>query len=637
MTAAEPDGRTMLEHALEYLALGYPIFPVCSPLMGSHRHMIEGKLRECTPDRRGKNPMAPWKSCQTELPSAAQVRAWWGQWPNANIGMATGALSGVVVLDCDNGEASRVALEKGGLEKAPAVWTGTPGGLHLWIEHPGYPVKNFVREIAGTDFRGDGGYVLLPPSRHHKGATYRWNEHTLGKAPPPVPSWLEPSLNGRSGSAGGDGNQGAPLDLDAILVGIGEGARNDTLYRYAGKLRGDDVPQAYAEQLIRQAARLCKPPYDEDAAVDMIRRAYREYEPNVELPDFDISDLDDGPLRVPGTEAAPIEAVALKPFLRPISELLALPEVPPDWMVENLFTVGSSGWVGAEPKVGKSWTVLELIYALTTGTPFLGKFAVRQPRKVIYIQEEDSLQRVLRRFKQLLRGTPGRIPPHDDYLRWSIGVGFKLDSATWMAMLRAELDLFRADVVFLDVFNRLHLKNENDQAEMSAILDQLIVLTREFGCSFIVVHHNRKPQQGNEARPNQSLRGSGVLAGWSECSLYLRKGKQKGAFIVVPESKDAPEMDEFGVTLVDTDDGGVVLEIGDVTIADRLADTQVKIVEAIEALLKDGLDATMQRIADRVGLSRVSVSRHIKDLVENGTIKEDEVKIGKTYAKFFSI
>jgi hypothetical protein len=343
-----------------------------------------------------------------------------------------------------------------------------------------------------------------------------------------------------------------------------------------------------------------------------------------------------GPLPAGGTaHQEPQPAPEPTPFLRPISELLAMEETEPDWLVQDLFTAGSSGWVSAEPKVGKSWTVLELIYALSTGTPFLGRFDVSKRRRVIYIQEEDSVQRVLRRFKKILRGTPGRVPPSDEYLRWSVRVGFKLDNPQWIASLRAELDAYQADVVVLDVFNRLHLKNENEQSDMTALLDTLITLTREYGCAFIVVHHNKKAQPGFEARPNQLLRGSGVLAGWSECSLYMRKAKQKGTFIIIPESKDAPELEEFAVTLVDTEDNGIVLQIGEVGIADRQADMQAKIIQTIDALNEENLDATVMRIADRLRIDRKTATKYLNDLVDAGLIDEDEVKFGKTNAKIY--
>jgi hypothetical protein len=606
MTAAESSAMPMLEHALEYLKLGYPVFPICSPLMGQHQH--GGK--PCTSP--GKRPLVAWEPYQSRLPTEAEVRRWWSSEPRANIGLATGALSGVIVLDCDSGEARSLAMEKGGLDRTPAVWTGKPGGIHYWLEHPGEDVRNFARRLPGTDLRGDGGYVLLPPSRHVSGADYRWNEHTLGMQPKPVPPWLGELLRGGSGAAASDeSGDHEPLDLTAILNGIGQGARDDTLYRYACKMRGDNVPQAYAEQMIRQAARLCKPAFDEDEAVGKVTNAYKDFQPNADWSSL----LDDDEETV---EARVAEEPLPQPFLRPISELLAMPEVEPDWLVNQLFTVGSNGWVAAEPKVGKSWTVLELVYALSTGSPFLGRFAVKQPRRVMYIQEEDSLQRVLRRLKKLLKGDPSREPPSDEYLRWSIRSGFKLDSQEWLNRLQDELRAYPAEVVVLDVFNMLHGMEENKQADMTSLLQTMMTFNRIFGCAFIVVHHNRKPQAGNEARGNQMIRGSGVLAGWGECSLYLRRSKEKNTIIVTPESKDCPEMDDFTVTIQDTDNGGVVLELGDVEPIASMTKGDAEAIDAVRTITKRGIGATVQTVAGQLGKDRTTIQRRLTKLVEAG-------------------
>lgn len=623
MASPEPSKKPMLQHALEYLALGYPVFPICSPLMGMHQHRIDGRMRDCTPDKRGKNPMTRWKEFQTELPLADDVRDWWTRWPTANIGMATGALSGIIVLDCDNGEARQLALAEGGLEKAPAVWTGTPGGIHFWMKHPGYEVRNFVKDIPGTDFRGDGGYVLLPPSVHRNQNTqYRWNEHTIGMRAPPVPSWLEQRFQAKASGSASDSPSGDPLDVESVLSGFDEGNRDSGLFRLACRFRHDDQPQAYAEALIQVAAGNCRPPFDLAGAIEKVRRAYKEYEPGgvgptVEADEFFappggrvlVADLGD-------EEASPEAATAS--FLRPISELLAMPEVEPDWMVDQLFTVGSNGWVAAEPKVGKSWTVLELVYALSTGNPFLGRFAVKQPRRVIYIQEEDSIQRVLRRFKKLLKGDPTRQPPSDEYLRWSVRVGFKIDNQGWINRLRDELIVYPAEVVVLDVFNRLHGLEENKQSDMTALLNTLMDLNRIFGCAFIVVHHNRKPQAGSEARANQMIRGSGVLAGWGECSLYLRRSRDKDTIIVTPESKDAPEMDDFTIVLRDQDNGGIVLEMRQVEMMEKLSLGDKSALEAVDSLVGRGIGATAKAIAEAVGRDRSTTQTRLTKLVEAG-------------------
>ncbi len=77
---------TLLDTALKLLgSAGMPVFPV----------------------GRDKKPLIAWKPYQNRLPTEEEVKAWWNQHPYANIGMATGHLSGIVVIDCDSEDAAR--------------------------------------------------------------------------------------------------------------------------------------------------------------------------------------------------------------------------------------------------------------------------------------------------------------------------------------------------------------------------------------------------------------------------------------------------------------------------------------------------------------------------------------------------
>lgn len=376
----------MVEHALEYLALGYPVFPVCSPKMGAHQHRREGRMVDCPPDKRGKTPMTSWKDCQTELPTVEEVRAWWRRWPTANIGMATGALSGVIVLDCDSGEARQLALEKGGLEKAPAVWTGTPGGIHFWIAHPGRTVKNFVKEIPGTDFRGDGGYILLPPSRHHKGATYRWNEHTLGMTPPAAPTWLDALLRERASPAASGAWDGEPIDVDAMLGGFDQGERDTGLFKLACRFRHDDEPQAYAEAMIVHAARNCRPPFDEAEAISKVHYVYDKYPAGNVGPTVD----EDGYF---GPQADQDARKTASPSMEPrypiqsLADLLLIVDTDPQQIVDGVIWPNRVTWVFSDPSSGKTLFLLAALMHVAAGRPFCGKPVKQMP---VLIIEEDS-------------------------------------------------------------------------------------------------------------------------------------------------------------------------------------------------------------------------------------------------------
>jgi hypothetical protein len=121
------------------------------------------------------------------------IESWWRAWPKSNVGVITGSVSGLVVIDIDPGHGGvdtmrHLVAQHGPLPTGPRVRTGS-GGWHLLFAHPGGTVRNSVSRIgSGVDVRGDGGYVIAPPSRHRAGGTYLW---TSGGDPPPMPDWLE--------------------------------------------------------------------------------------------------------------------------------------------------------------------------------------------------------------------------------------------------------------------------------------------------------------------------------------------------------------------------------------------------------------------------------------------------------------
>lgn len=368
----------MLEYALGYLMDRWPIFPVCFAT-GKGRCIQHGA---CT--NAGKRPLVEWKRYQTELPTDADVARWWGGNAQANIGMATGELSGVVVLDADSGEAWKEILRRGPTN-TPSVRTGKPGGVHFHFRHPGVDVSNFAGKLAGIDFRGDGGYVLLPPSQHASGPRYRWIEGTQSLDHAAVPGWLMELLTATP-SANGTASQGdyTPLDLDLILRGVPEGQRDETIWRYACKLRGDDVPIQYAETMVRQAARLCRPPFSEDAAAEKVRRAYREYQPSVVL------EVPEGGLSAPGHEAKTDVAPAELDYpTQTLWELMQRPTPEIKELVEGILFAGRTTWMFSDPNTGKTIFALALGMHIAAGKPFCGLEV--QQGSVLLIEEDSSL------------------------------------------------------------------------------------------------------------------------------------------------------------------------------------------------------------------------------------------------------
>ena len=251
-----------LEAALEYAQRGWSVVPAFN---------MDGPTCACTRldcPSPGKHPRIAWSQFQKERANPALIRQWWRRWPEANIAIATGAVSGLVVLDIDPRHGGSEAVKDlGPLPPTVTCLTGG-GGEHQYYQHPGTPVGNAVGIVPGVDLRGDGGYVIAPPSSHASGRAYEWevgfgpDEHGIAPAPPGIlrpPQGL--SMNGHH-------REGEPIDLNPYIKGekrLPFGERNVTLTAFTGHLfaRGD-TPTAVLGT-IRLIAMLSEP--DEHGAL----------------------------------------------------------------------------------------------------------------------------------------------------------------------------------------------------------------------------------------------------------------------------------------------------------------------------------------------------------------------------------
>ncbi|HUP70791.1 MAG TPA: bifunctional DNA primase/polymerase [Acidimicrobiales bacterium] len=178
----------LLAAALSYAARGWTVFPVHSP---GPRGGCSCAHPDCSSPAKHPRIAGGLKAASAD---PAAIKAWWRRWPKANVAVRTGAVSGLVVIDVDpahGGKASIDALvqEHYRFPRGPMVATGR-GGWHLYLAHPGVRVRNDAgrRLGRGVDVRGDGGYVIVPPSAHAAGTNYVWRD--LPPELPPLPGWL---------------------------------------------------------------------------------------------------------------------------------------------------------------------------------------------------------------------------------------------------------------------------------------------------------------------------------------------------------------------------------------------------------------------------------------------------------------
>jgi len=213
-----------------------------------------------------KKPRGPWAGFQLRHATDSEVQSWWAGSSNG-IGIIAGAISGIVIVDIDGPEGEQAVAQRQ-LPVTPTVITAR--GRHLYFAHPGTGVTNRVSLYPQVDVRGDGDYVVAPPSVHESGSTYAWAE---GLSPWEVqladcPQWVVAHHEQTSVPA-----VARPLNTwqERVVQGVREGARNATVASLTGHLLAKGVYPCVAESLVLAWAKArTHPRLDEDEVQGVI-------------------------------------------------------------------------------------------------------------------------------------------------------------------------------------------------------------------------------------------------------------------------------------------------------------------------------------------------------------------------------
>ncbi len=317
---------TLLDAALEYAVAGFRVFP-----------LLPG----------GKQPLgalAPHgvKDATTALD---KIIAWWTAAPDANIGVATGG--GRFVLDLDDSDA-RDRLEAAGVvlpEGTPVATTGH--GAHFWFAGD---VGNRTKVVEKVDVRGDGGYVVAPPSIHPEGPTYTWVVSPFDRPIGPPPPALLAMVGTKAKVAPAPNAQGDWVTN--LLAGVGEGGRDDACTRLAGYFLGKGVPTSVVNLILDRWALACSPPFPPDQVEKCVSSiASREGgEAPTTLPPS-VGDLVDETLKLIESPVRNMRATGLRNL---------------DAMLEGGFEPGTTTLIGGRPGTGKTALMLQVGYHVAT-------------------------------------------------------------------------------------------------------------------------------------------------------------------------------------------------------------------------------------------------------------------------------
>lgn len=428
---------SMLDWALYYQKMGLSVIPVS-----------------------GKTPLILWKEYQKRCASEEEIKQWWQQFPNAEIGVCTGLVSNRLVLDIDGPEAEQMV---GQYFMPPTYAVKTKKGAQYHFAYPkGFTGKTtLVGLFNQIDTRGEKGYCKMPPSQFSDGSgRYEQMGDLDCLSLAGAPSWLVQRLLEVNKLRQIEREAGESW-LKEKLDSLRPGNRNQTMASIAGRLRNDGWS---SEDMF-----LWLQPYADNAGLGSeelktICESVGQYAPRTEVSSDEI--------------IAPSKMLAEKPTV--------------SWLVTpKIISANSLSFIVGLPKACKSWVLMDLALALATGTEWIGKFACKKSR-VIYLDQERAKESTIERFNRLIGGRGINAEDLDDNLLIRPQSRTKIDLPQSYEAFDRLLTKFKPDIVLVDSLKKFHSKNELATQDMQTIFTKLDELKDKHNCSVVFIHHEPK-------------------------------------------------------------------------------------------------------------------------------------------------
>lgn len=570
----------MINNALRYLEEGWNVIPV----------------------DQNKRPKISWKEYQQRKVTKADIEDWWSRWPGAGIAVLTGEISGLVVIDVD---------EKQGLEQLESFLQGRKtltcltggGGKHFYFKHPGITqVPNAVRFLSGVDCRGDGGYVVVPPSVHHSGRRYRWEDPTA--KPIDLPLELLSAIVRKA--------KKQKLPEDIWEMEIPKGTRDHELTRRAGKLLQIGMSPAEVLAMLQTInERHCKPPLPDWQVHKIVNSiAARESAKQASQQSAPTS-------RQNNTTTQPFKLTRYWEFMA------ANANSETRWLVDGWLSIGSIGKIVGPPESYKTWILLDLAVSVASGRPFLGKYEVKKRGPVILFQQEDGAQ-ILGKRLNLVAGNKVPVPepsygvddknnewlqmPQDlpIYVRTEGVLAFDMPES--VDLLQQILEEVRPVLVILDP---LYSAASTKDYMMDVARTMLVIkdFREQYKTSFVLGHHSRK---GGKEGDREEGWGSQFLNAFDEFQWHVRV-KTDGSVMVKRKGKISGPQPELSLTF-DIETENEKWHYAVTAAASQMSDEeQQRIIlhSRIRQMKNQGF--TYRQIAEELGISQKTIRKALAE------------------------
>jgi hypothetical protein len=498
---------SLKEAALEYARLGFKVFPLYSLVKPDGYWICScGQGEYCKSP--GKHPRTHRGLLEASA-NKKQIAEWWRMWPGANIGLCTG--DGLVVIDVD--EQSKAEYLR---NYANTLASETGNGYHVFYRTD-RAIKNSVRKVGDhTDIRGEGGYIVAPPSLHYSGKQYQFlNDLEIAE----LPDGLIPEEPPQAQTQ-------APSQIEEIIISenpnleeSSEGNRHEFLVREAGRMRrfgyGEEIIYAALSQL---NSLYCKPPKS-DKDIRKIARTIQRYSPSETI--LGVSDTQTVPngQKSNGGQGKRQNKAFDKPWLMTLGEYMLYIFEQGDQIIHELYP-GELSQMIALPNRGKSTLANNLAMALACGRPFPPFTTSNQPQKVCIIDFENRRQRAQNDWWTMRKVLNGwEASQVDENLH--VGVDLELDDQPLKITQPKHADaiekyLYENQIKFC-VFDTLaaaaRLTDENSNSEMQArLIDPLNRIASRCGAAIMLLHHTSKTSGDQDTRMMKA-RGASSLPG----------------------------------------------------------------------------------------------------------------------------
>lgn len=445
---------TLKEWALEYARMGLAVFPL-----------------------RAKNKTPATKNgCKDATTDQKQIASWWNRWPDANIGIATGSVSGgLVVIDLDRDEEKgrdgyeilqEWQRQHGQLPDTCQSITGR-GGYHLLYrdtaEH-----RNAQALFEGVDIRGEGGYIVAPPSIHPNGHTYEWeqgpDEFEIAQADDLVRKFLK----------GPKKEQQQYFHQPEVIP---EGQRVSTLVALIGSQRAKGLGEAAIRAAVHaENEEKCSPPLtDQELEKEVFPALKRGW-----LPEHSYTTTENGIF------------TSAKPLTFGIDKASDVIIKEPEWLIPGYIPKYGITTIAGEGGVGKTSIWCSLVASITTGKQsFLmgGQIPFdNDPEDVLVLSAEDSWSYVLRRRLEACGADLDRIgflSPEDERF---VDLNFNGD------LLKGIIETNRPSVIVFDPLQAFVPENlrMGDRNSMRKCFSPLIGYGEQYKLTPIIIAHANK-------------------------------------------------------------------------------------------------------------------------------------------------